>query len=65
MKHFTHCLTTGALLFALHGQAADLAPLNKAAQAEGEVNSIGMPDSWANWKDTWAVCMASSIWIPT
>ncbi len=54
MKHFTHCLTTGALLFALHGQAADLAPLNKAAQAEGEVNSIGMPDSWANWKDTWA-----------
>ena len=54
MKHFTHCLTTGALLFALHGEAADLAPLNKAAQAEGEVNSIGMPDSWANWKDTWA-----------
>ena len=54
MKHFTHCLTTGALLFALHGEAADLAPLNKAAQAEGEVNSVGMPDSWANWKDTWA-----------
>lgn len=24
------------------------------AKAEGEVNSVGMPDTWANWKDTWA-----------
>lgn len=24
-----------------------------AAKAEGEVNSVGMPDSWANWKGTW------------
>ncbi|WP_078551817.1 ABC transporter substrate-binding protein [Bacillus alkalicellulosilyticus] len=23
------------------------------AKEEGEVNSVGMPDSWANWKDTW------------
>jgi len=23
------------------------------AKAEGEVNSVGMPDSWANWKGTW------------
>ncbi|HIY62066.1 MAG TPA: ABC transporter substrate-binding protein [Candidatus Mediterraneibacter stercoripullorum] len=23
------------------------------AQEEGEVNSAGMPDEWANWKDTW------------
>ena len=28
--------------------------LLKAAQAEGRVDSVGMPDSWANWKDTWA-----------
>ena len=28
--------------------------LEKAAKAEGEVISVGMPDSWANWKDTWA-----------
>lgn len=34
-------------------QAQDLAALEKAARQEGEVNSIGMPDSWANWKDTW------------
>lgn len=23
------------------------------AKEEGEVNSLGMPDSWANWKETW------------
>ncbi len=32
----------------------DLDTLVKAAQAEGQVYSVGMPDSWANWKDTWA-----------
>ncbi|QKE63806.1 extracellular solute-binding protein [Aquipseudomonas campi] len=32
----------------------DVKSLEKAARAEGEVNSVGMPDSWANWKDTWA-----------
>ncbi|GGJ83869.1 ABC transporter substrate-binding protein [Pseudomonas matsuisoli] len=31
----------------------DLAALEKAARAEAEVNSVGMPDSWANWKGTW------------
>ena len=25
-----------------------------AAKKEGAVYSVGMPDSWANWKDTWA-----------
>ena len=25
-----------------------------AAKKEGVVNSVGMPDDWANWKDTWA-----------
>lgn len=25
----------------------------EAAETEGEVNSVGMPDSWANWKETW------------
>ncbi|ROS02076.1 putative spermidine/putrescine transport system substrate-binding protein [Sinobacterium caligoides] len=28
--------------------------LVSAAQKEGAVYSVGMPDSWANWKDTWA-----------
>lgn len=33
--------------------AQDLATLEQAARAEGAVNSVGMPDSWANWKETW------------
>jgi putative spermidine/putrescine transport system substrate-binding protein len=32
---------------------ADLQALEAAARKEGAVNSVGMPDSWANWKDTW------------
>jgi putative spermidine/putrescine transport system substrate-binding protein len=32
---------------------ADLKSLEQAARQEGAVNSVGMPDSWANWKDTW------------
>lgn len=28
--------------------------LIKAAQKEGRVNSLAMPDTWANWKDTWS-----------
>ena len=31
----------------------DMQALEQAARAEGAVNSVGMPDSWANWKDTW------------
>ncbi|ATA25300.1 ABC transporter substrate-binding protein [Brenneria goodwinii] len=31
----------------------DIAALEQAARGEGQVNSVGMPDSWANWKDTW------------
>lgn len=27
--------------------------LIKEAQKEGRVNSLGMPDTWANWKETW------------
>lgn len=30
-----------------------LADIEKAAKAEGTVVSVGMPDDWANWKDTW------------
>ena len=32
---------------------ANLQSLEAAARKEGQVNSVGMPDSWANWKDTW------------
>jgi putative spermidine/putrescine transport system substrate-binding protein len=31
-----------------------VADLEKKAKEEGSVVSVGMPDSWANWKDTWA-----------
>lgn len=27
--------------------------MTKKAQEEGEVNSVGMPDTWANWVGTW------------
>ncbi|WP_066188905.1 MULTISPECIES: ABC transporter substrate-binding protein [Gracilibacillus] len=30
-----------------------LEEIEEKAQEEGEVNSVGMPDSWANWKGTW------------
>lgn len=57
MKQLKHCLTAGALLLTLlaeNAAATDLASLQKAARAEGELNSIGMPDNWANWKQSWA-----------
>jgi len=27
--------------------------IEQAAVEEGQVNSVGMPDSWANWEETW------------
>ncbi|MEJ6001296.1 ABC transporter substrate-binding protein [Paucibacter soli] len=33
---------------------ASLRELERAARAEGRIHSLGMPDSWANWRDTWA-----------
>ncbi|WP_413721832.1 ABC transporter substrate-binding protein [Sodalis sp. RH23] len=53
---FASVLTTAILMASPAGFAApaDVAALEKAARQEGEVNSVGMPDSWANWKDTWA-----------
>lgn len=33
--------------------AQDMATLIAAAKKEGTVNSLGMPNDWANWKDTW------------
>jgi len=42
-----------ALASSANAAQTDLKSLEEAARAEGEVNSVGMPDSWANWKDTW------------
>jgi putative spermidine/putrescine transport system substrate-binding protein len=33
--------------------AVSLEDMVKKAKEEGEVNSVGMPDSWANWIQTW------------
>ncbi|MFT8364193.1 MAG: ABC transporter substrate-binding protein [Sporolactobacillus sp.] len=30
-----------------------LAAITKAAKKEGKITSVGMPDAWANWKETW------------
>lgn len=43
-------LTTSSLALA---NDADLTPLINAAKQEGQVYSVGMPDTWANWKGTW------------
>ena len=52
-----HTLTAalGATLLVTQAHAnSDLSELIAAAQAEGRVDSVGMPDTWANWKATWA-----------
>lgn len=38
------------------GRAAPAQPagLVEAARAEGRIQSVGMPDDWANWRATWA-----------
>jgi putative spermidine/putrescine transport system substrate-binding protein len=49
-------LLAGALSIAVSSVYAqsELDALVAAAKKEGAVNSLGMPDNWANWKDTWA-----------
>jgi len=45
------CLVTGMV----HANTNDdMNEMIKAAKKEGQIYSIGMPGSWANWKDTWA-----------
>ncbi|MCI4202053.1 ABC transporter substrate-binding protein [Dickeya dianthicola] len=53
MKKLLSSVLISSALFSTAVMAQDVAALEKAARAEGEVNSVGMPDSWANWKDTW------------
>ena len=56
MKRLLASLLGSAL--ALNGTlalaATDMNILEQAARQEGQVDSVGMPDTWANWKDTWA-----------
>ncbi|BAP40835.1 ABC transporter substrate-binding protein [Pseudomonas sp. LJDD11] len=56
MKHLLLASLLGSAI-ALSNTAfanTDLKSLEDAARAEGAVNSVGMPDDWANWKGTWA-----------
>lgn len=36
------------------GKELSLTEIEANAKTEGSVVSVGMPDTWANWKDTWA-----------
>jgi putative spermidine/putrescine transport system substrate-binding protein len=55
-KLFLATLLGSSIAFSTAAMAAepDLATLEAAAKTEGAVNSVGMPDAWANWKGTWA-----------
>jgi putative spermidine/putrescine transport system substrate-binding protein len=43
-----------ALCSAAMAADIDVTTLEAAAKTEGAVNSVGMPDDWANWKGTWS-----------
>ena len=55
-KLFLATLLGSSIALSTAAMAADpdLATLEAAAKTEGAVNSVGMPDAWANWKGTWA-----------
>lgn len=45
--------STIALCTSAMAAGTDLKALETAAKQEGAVNSVGMPDDWANWAGTW------------
>ncbi|MFY0542513.1 ABC transporter substrate-binding protein [Brevibacillus sp. H7] len=51
----TACANSAAPVQQPASPAANLTPaeIEHKAKTEGTVVSVGMPDSWANWKDTW------------
>lgn len=52
-KLFMASLLGSAIAFCTSAMADDLKALEDAARKEDTVNSVGMPDAWANWKGTW------------
>ncbi|MCS4286390.1 putative spermidine/putrescine transport system substrate-binding protein [Pseudomonas sp. BIGb0278] len=53
-QFFMASLLGSAIALCTSAMAADdLKTLEDAARKEGAVNSVGMPDAWANWKATW------------
>ncbi|GAU79566.1 ABC transporter substrate-binding protein [Fusibacter sp. 3D3] len=55
LASMTGCSSSNTAATASAGQGGTLtvAEITEKAKAEGQVVSVGMPDSWANWKDTW------------
>ncbi|MFG1491364.1 ABC transporter substrate-binding protein, partial [Oceanospirillum sp. HFRX-1_2] len=53
LKAASCALAATLSLNAIAAEKTDLSALISAAKKEGAVYSVGMPDSWANWKDTW------------
>lgn len=39
-----------------------LKDIETKAKEEGTINSVGMPDSWANWGETWNDVMKNIRW---
>ncbi len=54
----TLSLGSAVALFAGRAHSAPLDDLIERARKEGTVNSIGMPDDWANWEGTWKAVTA-------
>lgn len=42
-----------SIMVELNGEEMKLADVVAKAQEEGDIQSVGMPDDWANWKDSW------------
>ncbi|EJF90455.1 extracellular solute-binding protein [Bartonella tamiae] len=47
-------ISLSAFLTLIDISHADMSELIQKAKAEGQVNSVGMPDNWANWKGIWS-----------
>ncbi|MFT6927357.1 MAG: putative spermidine/putrescine transport system substrate-binding protein [Psychromonas sp.] len=53
-KLLTMTTLAGCLIATVAHADSDINTLIDKAKSEGQLYSIGMPGSWANWKDTWA-----------
>ena len=60
-SNFTAAVAAAGLTVSFAAFAGATDDLLKAAQAEGAVSSVGMPDTWANWVGTWNDLKAMGI----
>lgn len=49
----TACSTDSTTSAVVNGNDLKLDEIIKKAKEEGQINSLGMPDTWANWVETW------------